>query len=269
MDMVSPMSNRMVMLNIKSIMIWVNLILGVAATAYSYGIPCPDKMAVTEIARFGLDVPSISDASIWQKAAVALQGDKTAQHYVLGTEVQNKSTVQITLEQDGDQRGYKNHATTPESAPCGGSVHSLFGAPNDCFHVHFQQSAVGPNGPATANVVEFVRNTFAVSRLTPEFQKQIETDFTNFDEIYQKGKPEGQHGGWTMGWTVEEVEHPDIKNEKTRSFVIVRGWDKFEYFEKSLQSEYYKQAIGVLFAWNAPYQMVSAFSSPSKTLSAD
>lgn len=254
------MSNCKVTIKIKRIMIWNNLILGFAATAYAYGIPCTAKMTVTEIARFGLDVPSTSDASIWQKAAVALQGDKTPQHYVLGTEVQNKSTVQITSERDDGHKGYTNPATTPESAACGGSVHSLFGAPKDCFHVHFQQSAVGPNGPATANVVEFVRNTFAVSRLTPEFQKQIETDFLNFDEIYQKGKPEGQSGGWTMGWTVEEVEHPDIKGEKTRSFVIVRGWDKLEYFQQSLQSEYYKQAIGILFAWNAPYQMVSVFS---------
>lgn len=45
-------------------MIWNNLILGFAATAYAYGIPCIANMTVTEIARFGLDVPSTSDASI-------------------------------------------------------------------------------------------------------------------------------------------------------------------------------------------------------------
>lgn len=64
MDTVSPMSNCKVTIKWKRIMIWNNLILGFAATAYAYGIPCIANMTVTEIARFGLDVPSTSDASI-------------------------------------------------------------------------------------------------------------------------------------------------------------------------------------------------------------
>jgi hypothetical protein len=247
----------MVDIKMKGIIIWINILLGVAVTAYSYRIPYTTKMVVTEIARFRLDLPSTLDSSIWYKAAAALQSDKVPQYYVLGTEVQNKSTVQITSEWDG-YRDYTNFATTPDFTSFIGSVRSLFGAPMDCFHIHFNQSAVGPNGPATANVVEFVRNAFAISRLTPEFQKQIETEFLKFDEIYQKGKPEGQRG-LTMGWTLEEVEHPDIEGEKTRSFIIVRGWDKFEYFEQSLQNEYYKDAVGILYAWNAPFQMVSVY----------
>ncbi|KEF53521.1 uncharacterized protein A1O9_10496 [Exophiala aquamarina CBS 119918] len=210
-------------------------------------------MFVTEIARFVPNLPSTLDSSIWQKAAVALQNDKTPRYYVLGTEVQNKSTVQITSELDA-YREYTKFASTDHCTSFAGSVSELFGAPTDCFHVHFNQLAVGPNGPATANVVEFVRNFFAISRLTPEFKQQIETDFLKFDEIYQMGKPEGQRG-FTMGWTLEEVEHPDIEGESTMSFVIVRGWDRFEYFEQSLQNEYYKEAIRILLAWNAPFQM--------------
>lgn len=244
-------------MKMKSTIIWINLLLGVTATAYSCRIPYTAKMVVTEIVRFGLDLPSIADNSTWQKAAGALQGDRAPQHYVLGTEVQNKSIVQITSEWDS-YRDYTNFANSPEFTSFVGSVRGLFGEPKDSFHVHFDRSAVGPNGPATANVVEYVRNTFAISRLTSEFQKQIEMDFLKFDEIYQKGLPEGQRG-WTMGWTLEEVEHPDIKGEKTRSFVIVRGWDKFEYFEQSLQNEYYKEGVSILYGWNAPFSMVSVY----------
>jgi hypothetical protein len=78
-------------------------------------------------------------------------------------------------------------------------------------------------------VVEYVRNVFAISRQ-----------------------------GWNKGWTSEEIEYPDVEEEKTKLFIIVRGWDSFRDFEGCLQNGYYTEAVGILYEWKAPFQMVSS-----------
>jgi ribosomal protein S16 len=220
-------------------------------------------MAVTEIIQFGASPSRTVDDTI-QKAVKALKGVKSPQQFVLGTQVQDKGAVQITTEWDGIQ-DYANFAATPEFTSFLKFVSSTYGEPYRIFHVALDRSAFGADGPATANVVEYVQTYFPASRVTPEFQKQVEADFARFDEIYRKGATGGE--SWAFGWVLEEQEHEAIKDEKAKCFFVTRGWDSMDLFEQSVQNDAYKEAIPLLFAWNAPFKLVGVhFAARSSNL---
>lgn len=216
-------------------------------------------MAVTEIIHFGAEplldahAPRTTVDDTIQKAVKALKGLKTPQHFVLGTQVQDKGAVQITSEWDGVQ-DYVNFETTPEFSSFIRSVRSFCGEPNNIFHVALDRSAFGPDGPATANVVEFVQTYFPASCVTPEFQKQVEEDFLRFEEIYSKGTKGDV--GLAFGWVLEEQEHENIKGEKAKCFFVTRGWESMDHFEQSVKNDAFEKAIPLLLAWNAPWKMV-------------
>jgi hypothetical protein len=217
-------------------------------------------MPVTEIIHFGaeplleLQAPRSTVNDTIHKAVKALKEVQSPKHFVFGTQVQDKGAVQITSEWDG-VRDYMNFETTPEFSSFIRSVSSFCGEPQNIFHVALNRSAFGADGPATANVVEYVQSYFPVSRITPEFQKQIEKDFLMFDEIYIKGAKGTV--SWAFGWVLEEQEHENIQGEKARCFFVTRGWESMDHFEQSVKHDAYKKAIPILYAWNAPFKIVS------------
>ncbi|RQM04648.1 hypothetical protein DH86_00003757, partial [Scytalidium sp. 3C] len=91
------------------------------------------------------------------------------------------------------------------------------------------------------------------SRKTPEFRKQIKEDFLKFDEIYSKGAT--GNSSLAFGWLLEEQEHDENKGEKASCFFVIRGWESMDHFEQSVKHDAYKEAIPLLFAWNAPWKM--------------
>ncbi|KAG9230975.1 hypothetical protein BJ875DRAFT_134758 [Amylocarpus encephaloides] len=210
-------------------------------------------MAVAEIIHF----PSTStnensaDDRI-QKAIQALKKVENPQHCVLGTQILDRSAIQITSEWDGIE-DYLNFSTTPEFSSFIRSVGNLFGEPRNIFHVALDSPAFGPNGPATANVVEFVQVYFPASRVTPDFEKQIEADFSRFEGIFRRAA--NGDVGLALGWVVEEQEHGDITDEKAKCFFVVRGWESMDLFEQSIKHDAYKEAIPLLLAWNVPFTM--------------
>lgn len=216
-------------------------------------------MAITEIIHFGteplLDVhaPGTKVDDTTQKFVKALKGVTTPQHFVVGTQVQDKGAVQITSEWDSVQ-DYVHFETTAEFSSFIRSVRSFFREPHNIFHVALNRSAFGSDGPATANVMEFVQSYFPASRVTQEFQKQAEEDFLKFDEIYSKGAKGTV--SWAFGWVLEEQEHENIKGEKAKCFFVTRGWESMDFFEQSVKNDAYKKAIPLLLAWNAPWKMV-------------
>lgn len=133
-------------------------------------------------------------------------------------------------------------------------MRKLYGKPYNVFHVALDRSVCESDGPATAKVVEFVQNYFPASRVTPEFQKQVAGDLSRFDEIYAKGVV--GHTTWELGWVLEEQEHKDIQGEKANCCIVIRGWDKMDSFEQSVESDAFQKAIPLLLAWNAPFDMV-------------
>lgn len=191
-------------------------------------------MALIEIIHFSAEplldshAPRTTVDDTIQNVAKVLKGVKIPQNFALGIQVQDKDTVQITSEWDGVQ-GYANIEATPEYGSFINSVRNFCGKPGDIFHVPLNRSAFGPDGAATAPIVEFVQNYFPVSRVTPEFQKRIEEDFKWFDGIYSKGAK--GNFSWASGWVLEEQEHESIKGEKAKCFFIARGWESMICFE--------------------------------------
>lgn len=203
-------------------------------------------MPVTEIIRFESS-PSIEDDAI-REAIETLRESKRARHENLGVEVQQPNAVQITAEWDED------HQVHPGSSSITDSVKPYLGTPRSVFHVTFNQPAFGPDGAATSSVIEFAANYFPVSRLTPEYMRKIHDDFLEFDRICKEGLKGS--GGMSYGWVHEEQDHPSVKDEMVKCFLITRGWESFEHFQRSTETEAVKKALPILFAWNAPHEIV-------------
>jgi heme-degrading monooxygenase HmoA len=200
-------------------------------------------MAVAEIMHFS--PPTTLDDTI-EKAVKALKGVRTPQHFVIGTQVQDKGALQIMSEWDGVQ----------DYADFGRSVRNICGEPHNVFRVVLDRSAFEADGPAAANVVEFVQTYFPASRVTPELQKQVEADYSKFDEIFSKGA-KGRVSR-ASGWVLEEQEHKydNIKGEKAKCFFVVTGWESMDRFDRSVNTDAFKEAIPLLLSWNAPFKMV-------------
>lgn len=216
-------------------------------------------MTLIEIIYFNAEPPPDSHAprttveDTIQNAANGLNKVKIPQNFALGTQVQDKGTIQITSEWDGVQ-DHANLEATPEHRSFINSLRDSCGKPDNVLHVPLNRSAFGPDGAATGPVVEFVQTYFPASRVTPEFQKRVEEDFERFDVIYRKGTKGDL--SWASGWVLEDQEHESIQGEKAKCFFIARGWESMEFFDQSVQNDAYKEAIPILFAWNAPWKMV-------------
>lgn len=216
-------------------------------------------MTVTEIVKFnakpGIDsqAPYTNTDRTTEIVTDALKAAKCPEQYVFGTQVQDQSAAQITSEWKGIE-DYASFPTDPKFSSFVGSVSSIYGEPREVYHVALNRSAFGVEGPATANVVEYAQSYFPASRITPEFEKQIEEDFLRFDKIVKKDAKGDL--GLAFGWTLEELDHDDIEG-KARGFVILRGWESMEHFEQLVKGEAFKEAVAILYAWKAPFKMVS------------
>ena len=112
------------------------------------------------------------------------------------------------------------------------------------------------DGPAAANVVEYVQSYFPASRVTPELQKQVGADYSKFDEIFSK-RAKGRVS-IASGWVLEEQEHKydNIKGEKAKCFFVVSGWESMDRFDHSVNTDAFKETIPLLLSWNASVKLV-------------
>ncbi|KAF2648713.1 hypothetical protein K491DRAFT_698700 [Lophiostoma macrostomum CBS 122681] len=215
-------------------------------------------MAITQILQFSKDASS--DLDVWksvekliEKANADLSNTNARYRYAIGTHIQENVVVQVTSEWD-DVEVYKNLDANLEYASFVEILRTHFGPPTTQFHITSHRSTFGKDGGATANVVEYVQSYFPVSTVTSAFEKQIFDDFVRFDKIYMPGTQET--AGLTMGWTQDEKEHADVKGEKARCFVVIRGWESMQRFEESTKTKEFREAIPILYSWNAPFSMV-------------
>lgn len=201
----------------------------------------------------GFSGTEASDERI-QKLIQAITKENLSVHFVLGTGCQDKNVVQVIFQRQDDTSSTANEPVS-ESSSFAKAIGSIYDAPLNTFHVNLDHSVFGTAGPATPKVVEYVLSYFPISRIHPEFQKQVEEDFIKFDEIYSPAAI-GNHG-WISGWVEEEQHHPDNNGELAKCFFVMRGWDSMGHFESSVKSEAYQKAVPLLLAWNAPWKMVS------------
>jgi len=206
-------------------------------------------MTVTQIIHFR--APSASEADAAAHAAVkALKGAKAPENYVLGTQTQDKRNLQLTSEWHDPKAESSAEANTYRE-----TVIKTLGNPDKMFHVTFKdgQSAFDNKGPMSSPLVEFVQIYFPASKINESFRNKIEKDFNKFNDMCAKALKGS--GGLTYGWVMEELEHKDVKKEKAKCFFVARGWEGMQYFEEAVKSEEYKEAIGILLAWEAPWEL--------------
>jgi heme-degrading monooxygenase HmoA len=208
-------------------------------------------MPVVEIVQFHTGDHSIdSVVSVIPKIIQALDAPRqqvSFYHVSIGTHVQDPNTLQITAEK----------RETTEAHSIIETLRPVISASLSAFNVTLESTILGPNGPApaTAPIVEYVQTWFPVSRVTPEFQREIESDFRRFDDIFTEGAKNTT--GCTSGWILEEQEHDKIVNEKAKCFLVVRGWESMDDFQAAVEHDAFKTASPIVFGWNAPFKMVS------------
>lgn len=212
-------------------------------------------MAVTQLIQFNAQ-SSVQEDTV-QNAVSALQGVKAPNHFVIGTHVQDRGALQITAEWN-DSQGHEVPQSNLDNACVLGSLRTSLGAPANIFHVPFNTgSTFARSGPATSKIVEYVQSWFPISRVNLDFQREVEQDFVKFNEIFLKADLDRRPGSLAYGWVEELQTHADIPGEQAKCFLITRGWEAMSDFEQSVQTEAYKEAIPILFAWKAPFKMVS------------
>lgn len=166
--------------------------------------------------------------------------------FVVGTQIQDNHVIQVTSD-------WSNNTTVTAQNGFEPAL-SSFGDQESDFTVALDRPAFGPNGVAEAKVLEFAQSWFPASQVTTEFKRKVEEDFERFDELFKIDV--AGNLGFSMGWATEEQEHQDVNGEKTKSFIVVRGWETMSQFERSVQTENFKEAIQILYAWSAPFKMV-------------
>jgi len=169
-------------------------------------------MSVLRIQRFLLEVNSVLE---WTSAL----GDHVGE-FSVGTHVGDKNITQVTTLLDG------------ASDDVFGAVGSLR-SPAESLDIILTIPVPGPRPPLTADVVEYVENTFQDTQVTSDFKRKIEGDFLKFESIY-KGYSIAGHRGWAAGWTMRDVRSEGTGEGWSQSFVVMRGWDSMEAFQEWL-----------------------------------
>ena len=130
-----------------------------------------------------------------------------------------------------------------------------FGKPQNSFHVEVTPSPFSDPSPATVDYVEYVTTFFPVSQATPDFRAKIVSDFMRFNEIVLKEAEEFRIG-ISIGWSVEELEIPEIKGEKAVAFFATTGWKTLREMDRLMKTEAFAEAQPIVMGWGAPFKMV-------------
>lgn len=165
-------------------------------------------------------------------------------HFTIGTQISDSTILQLTASPPGG--GHLD-------LPC---LPFTLGRSELHLTTPFNNPLLTSSGPATSPVTEYVQIFFPVSRLTPDFKSQIESDFDRFDALFNKDSFHPGQGEVAYGWAEEEQSHPDLE-EAAKCFVVARGWESIRDFEKATQSEGFREGGPILMGWGAPFNMVS------------
>ena len=211
-------------------------------------------MPVLQLLTFHLPTPSAADTAS-STALSALKSAKAPQNLVLGISIADKSTLQLTSE----WHDVAAAETTPETSHYRQTILQTLGTHKSTLHVSLhdkdESSAFSDRGPLASAVVEFVKIYFPAHKVDDDaaFRAQIEADFEKFDAIC--GRVVRGTGGVRYGWVVEEQEHAEVEGRKCRCFLVARGWEDMGFFEEVLGTNEYKEAVQILLAWAAPWEM--------------
>ncbi|KAF3045681.1 hypothetical protein E8E12_011186 [Didymella heteroderae] len=198
-------------------------------------------MVIMTITSFATSLPTDSTISQLGKAINILSSHP---QFTIGTKVQDPTTIQITAEWPSIQ--------SPSDLITSSAYQAFTTAISGLASSHLETAVVKLNKSifAAGNppLIEFVKSDFPSSSI-PELQTKIEDDFARFEAIYCRRGSLDERGeiGLATGWAEEK--------DGVRAFVVVRGWREMQRFEKSLQSEEFKEGIPILMGWGIPFEL--------------
>lgn len=202
-------------------------------------------MAVIQITQYSSDGATTKVNEVIEK----LGNQATIRRLAIGTRVQTPNTIQVVLEREALS------SADAASSPLLTELENTFGGAQKSFQVDISPSPFSADSPATVEFVEYVTTWFPVSQATPEFRRNIESEFMKFNEVIMR-EADGRIG-LSIGWGVEEQDNTEVKNEKAVPFFAMTGWRSMQQFEKLTKTDSFKEAAPILMGWGAPYQMVS------------
>ena len=199
-------------------------------------------MTVTAITSFTTSTPV--DEAV-QKLTQALQSSNSNTRFVIGTKIQDPSTIQITSEWPTVDSPADLQAS-PAFQSFTEATKSSTSSPLTTILAHLNTSPFKAGHPP---IIEFVKTDFPAAELTPEFQESINSDFARFEAIYRKRGTQEETGevGLATGWTEEQ--------DGVRGFFVVRGWTGMERFEEAVGTEVWKEGIPILLGWGRPFSL--------------
>jgi hypothetical protein len=215
-------------------------------------------MAVTSIISVSAVAP-VDDTV--QKLSQVLKASNVPTRFVVGTKVQEPSVIQVTSEWTDvkssreleTSKAFSSFTTTIRNSGIAiGGTSSII--------VAVAQFDRSPFADGSTPFVEHVQIDFPVSSVTPAYQAEIEADFARFEKLFRKRGDASSNGEGVLatGWAEELISvHEGSKGEKVKPFVVTRGWQSMEDFERAVQSEEFKEGAPILMGWGAPFNLVS------------
>jgi hypothetical protein len=199
-------------------------------------------MTVTAITSFTTSTPI--DETV-HKLTQTLQSSNSNTRFVIGTKIQEPSTIQITSEwptvkSPADLQASSAYQSFTEA------IQSSTSSPLTTTIAHLDTSPFKAGHPP---IVEFVKTDFPTAEVTPELQERINSDFARFESIYRKRGTQEETGevGLATGWTEEQ--------DGVTGFFVVRGWTGMGKFEEALGTEVWKEGIPILLGWGKPFSL--------------
>jgi hypothetical protein len=190
--------------------------------------PLTETMAVIAIVSI---TASVTTNDTVQKLYKDLEICNIPARFVVGTKVQDPSTIQVTSEWTTAQNT-GDVKSSPAFASFTDIIHS-FSDPSTPLVVTLATLKYSPLSRGAAPFVEYVKTEFLATRATPAYQTQIESDFLRFESLYRKRGDQKSMGelGLSYGWS---QEHGGEKNDELKSFVVMRGWESMADFERAV-----------------------------------
>lgn len=176
------------------------------------------------------------------------------QQFVLGERVGQPGSIQVVSEDSiisGDTLLSSLQQVQTKAAPP-----AVVGKPTS-FRVLLSKSQQSPfirDRFVDAQIVEYIQNYFPKSRVDQAFKTKIEADF---DRFYGSVKDAPGSKGVVYGWTMDDLFHEEIEGDSAVCFFVLRGWDSMGHFQQGMDTEAFRNNIGSLLAWKAPYELVS------------
>ncbi|KAJ4334274.1 hypothetical protein N0V95_009212 [Ascochyta clinopodiicola] len=208
-------------------------------------------MAVTAIISLTASAPT---AITIERLMVALKPFSGFACFIVGTKVQEPTTIQITSEWPRFHTAAELSSST-EFKSFTEAIRALVPFPITIILTSLDASLFADSAPP---LVEYVKTDFPAELATPDLQKQVEEDFARFERIYRKRGTASEVGeiGLSVGWAEELVLRASDKAEgRVKSFLVIRGWEDMSRFEESVHTELFKECIPILLSWGAPFDL--------------